>query len=447
MIAIEGGTLIPGDGRTVQSLGTLLIEGERIEDILPPGQKVADHTVRERIDARQKVILPGLLNNHAHGVSFGPLFASAAPPLAEEQVRKNLHRHLREGTTTVINVDGFALKEEVERARALSPLRIELTTVNTPLNLEAALRADGRGLTERHRQNTCEEMVRAGATVIGEIGAGATLGGMGQDYLYIPEAIKRLTGRELTPSQSRLLKEAVLGRYIDLGRFSPERVSQVLRDLELALAPEEAREVVAGCVLPSFQLALDGFREAAEAARQVGLPMIVHNAASSKKAILQLCRRFGREVTLILAHSNHATFEVEEAINHARKIREAGGVVDITSGDFYGARRLFSSPEITFTLLEAGVVDVISTDYMGGFHDPVLLVLEKAIERGVIGLPGAIALATGNVARVFPRSTGERGLLEKGKRADLVITDGRHISKVERVLVDGRVVVRDGAVV
>ncbi|MBI4495806.1 MAG: amidohydrolase [Deltaproteobacteria bacterium] len=447
MIAIEGGTLITGDGRTVQPLGSLLIEGGLIRDILPPGQEVSGPALKERIDARQKDVFPGLMNNHAHGVTGGPLFASAAPALSEEQVRKNLHRHLLEGTTTVINVDGFALKEEVERARRLSPLRIEMTTINTPLNLEAALQADGEGLSVRHRQNTWERMVSAGATVIGEIGAGATLGGMGQDYLYIPKAIEGLTGRRLTPPEAKALKEAVLGRYIDPGQFAPDKVERVLRNLDLPLTAARAREVVVECVLPSFQLALEGIFEAAEAARKAGLPMIVHNAAASKRAIVDLCRRFGREVTLVLAHSNHATFEVEEALGHAREVREAGGVVDITSGDFYGAGRLFSSPEITFALLGAGVVDVISTDYMGGFHDPILLVLEKAIERGAVSLPGAIALATGNVARVFPQSAGRRGLLEKGRPADLVIAGEGRLSQVDYVLIGGRTVVRGGQVI
>lgn len=366
--------------------------------------------------------------------------------MQEDEVRRNLDRHLLEGTTTLINMDGFALLEEVERARAVSPLRIELTTVNTPANLQAALLADGSGLTEAHKANKYERMLGAGATVLGEIGAGATLGGMGQDYLYIPRAIREATGVDLQPVQARRLKEAILGTYIDPGSFDAALVAQVISEigLEGRLSVEEARDIVAGCVMPCFQTALDGIAEAARMARDLDLPMIVHNAASSKRVIREVCRELAGEATIVLAHSNHSTFLVDEAVEHARANREAGAVIDITSGDFYGARRLFQSPEITFELLRAGVVDVISTDYMGGFHDPILLVLEKAIDAGVIDLPGAISLATGNAAGVFPKSLGGRGRLEKGKLADLVITADHRISRVDTVIIDGRVVVRDG---
>ena len=38
---------------------------------------------------------------------------------------------------------------------------------------------------------TAQQMVGAGAVVIGEVGAGMTLGGGGQDYMYIPAAVEQ----------------------------------------------------------------------------------------------------------------------------------------------------------------------------------------------------------------------------------------------------------------
>lgn len=447
MIAIEGGTLITGDGKTVIPLGALMIKDHLIHEIIPAGEIISrDLAIKERINGTNTYILPGIINNHAHGVTFGPLFASGAEPLSREQIKKNLSRHLLEGTTTVINMDGFALEEEVNMARKLTPIKIELTTVNTPLNLQAALMADGSGLSEIHKTNSCDIMVKAGATVIGEIGAGATLGGMGQDYLYIPKAIRELTGQQLSPIEAKGLKEAVLGRYIDSNSFDRRKLTKILEITELnkKMTIEEVREIVIKCVMPSFQVALDGIFEAVRIASDYGLPIIVHNAASSKKVILDICKNFGRETTIILAHSNHSTFEIDEALDHARKTRDLGGVIDITSGDFYGSGRLFQSPNITFALLEASLVDLMSTDYMGGFHDPILLVLEKALEAKIADVPKAISLATGNVAKFFPESAQHRGILEKGKVADVVVTDDTHISRVDTVIINGKIVVRNG---
>lgn len=449
MIAIEGGTLINGDGTVAAPLGALLIQDNVVHDVMPPGERLSrDFPVATRIDATGRWVFPGIVNNHSHALSLGPLFASAARALPPEQVKANLNRHLLEGTTTAINMDGFALKDEVDRARALSPLRVELTTINTPANLRAAEFADGAGLTEAHKRSTWRAMVAAGATAIAEIGAGATLGGMGQDYLYIPRAIKQATGGSLEPLQARTLKEAVLGRYCDPAMFDAARVRAVLAEAGLAdrLTAEQARDLVVGCVMPSIQAALDGIVEAAEIAREVGLPMIVHNATASKDVIARVCRRLAGGTRIVLAHSNHSTFEIEEAIEHARACRGAGAVIDITSGDYYGARRLYQSPAITFAMLGAGVVDLISTDYMSGFHDPILLILEKAVKAGLMDVPRAIAMATGNVARVFLEAASGRGLLARGKTADVVVTADRHLSHVDTVIVGGTIAVSKGTI-
>jgi adenine deaminase len=84
---------------------------------------------------------------------------------------------------------------------------------------------------------------------------------------------------------------------------------------------------------------------------------------------------------------------------------------------------------------------------MGGFHDPVLLVLEKAVETEIIELPKAISLATGNVAKFFPESCYQRGFLERGKTADVVITSDNHISHVDTVIIEGKIVVRNGKII
>jgi adenine deaminase len=60
-------------------------------------------------------------------------------------------------------------------------------------------------------------------------------------------------------------------------------------------------------------------------------------------------------------------------------------------------------------------------------------------------LPGAIALATGNVSKTFPELAADRGLLEKGKRADLVIVENHNLGRVRHVVANGELVVFNGA--
>jgi adenine deaminase len=90
---------------------------------------------------------------------------------------------------------------------------------------------------------------------------------------------------------------------------------------------------------------------------------------------------------------------------------------------------------------------MISTDFAGGHWDGILEAIHRIVRLKQLNTPAAIALATGNVARTFPQLAGDRGLIEKGKRADLVITDSVNLSRVRDVIVAGRHVVQNGRIV
>lgn len=459
--------MVTGDGRTVLEGATVVVEGAFIADVLPAapgavsgdgdlardgaggsvlnrlpagsatGHPMADGAV---IDARGCYVVPGLINHHAHGCTCGPLFASGAEPLGEDRVRRNLLRHLQGGTTTVLNVDGFALPEEVEAARRLAPVNLQTATCHTPLSLRAALLADGGGLSPRHRHQTAERMVEAGAVCLGEIGGGHTLGGGGQEYLYIPRAVRERTGREISPSGARALKTAVLGRHIDPGAYREAAVREVLGELGLAdvLSPEEARRLVEESVLPSFQVALDAMREAVEVGVRLGLPVILHAAAPSRAAVLELSRRGGR---LIAAHCNHDSLLPDEAVELALRLRAAGVLVDVATFDAFGARHTTPGPEALLEMVARGVVDLISTDYGGGLFDPQVVALAEVLRRGLRPLAEAVAMVTGRVADAIPGLASGRGYLERGRVADLTLLRRDDPARVEMVMVSGRPVV------
>jgi cytosine/adenosine deaminase-related metal-dependent hydrolase len=444
LLIIKGGTVITGDGTTVLDEAAIYIDGDRIVDIKEggPGQ-TGDHD--HVLDATGQVVIPGMINAHTHGVGFGPRFATAASALPREQVLKNLDEHLRFGTTSVIDLDGFALPEEVEDANRSHPVNVFLATSHMPVNKQVAQEADAEGMTEAHSAMTTEKTIAAGAVLIGEIGGGHTLGGGGQDYMYIPMAVEEATGVRLEPRQARKLKEAVLSRFIRAEAYDEATVDAVLDELELSgkLSATQARDLVQGCVLPTFQMALDGFIEAADYAERYGLPTLVHNSAPSSDATHQIAERLGP--LLIAGHTNHSTYTPEEAVESGRLLRRHGAVVEICTLDAWGAKRLESGPTHIYALLEADLVDTIGTDYAGGFWDSVLLGIQNMVSDGVVPLAKAIALASRNVARAVPR-VGERGEIAPGKIADLVIAPQSEISSVRAVIVSGRVAYQDGHV-
>lgn len=442
---LHGARIITGDGETDLPRGAVLVEDGIITAVSedpPPGE--FDGQV---LDLAGTILMPGLINNHVHGVTVGPMFASGAPALSIEEARANLDRHLRSGETTVLNLDGFALPEEVEAVKD-HPCRVLTATAHLPGQVRAADAVDGSGLTPRHREFTVDEAVKAGAVAVGEVGSGHTLGGGGQEYMYIPEAVRRVTGRTLKPLEARVLKEAVLGRSLELAD-SPQRslVQKALEQLGLAgsLSVDGAIDLVQKSVLPSYRLGIKAFHEAAAAALRLGLPLIVHNSAPSRQVVWELATDpavgIPAGLRLVAGHSNHDTFTVAEAVEFGRELQRKGALIDVSTFDAFGRRHTTESPEHLLAMVEAGVVDTLSTDYGAGFADPILAAIKAIVDQGLASLPQAVAMATGNVAKALPELAPDRGFIRPQAVADLVWVSSDDVASVRGVMVGGRVVV------
>lgn len=448
--AIIDGAVVTGDGTTFLEHATVYIQGDRIEGIEPrrlsPAEREELARHRRVIDGHGLVVGPGLINHHTHGTVPGPLFPSGEPPLPEGQVRRHLQRHLQQGVTTLVNVDGFALPEEAARV-ADQPVRVLLATAHLPAAVRAADLVSGKGLGPAHRAATVEKMLAAGAVAIGEIGAGHTLGGGGQDYLYIPRTVAAATGRSISPTQARALKLATLGRHLDARAFDREAAARVLQEMGLAdvLSPEQARDLVAGSVLPPVETALAAFDEAAALAARYGVAVIFHNSAPSARRLLAIAQAHGRGPARIIAgHSNHDTFTVPDSVATAQKLREYGAWVDLATFSLspLSREKMGDFREYFDALAAAGHANLISTDYNGGYWDGIPLAIARMVAHGWATLPPAVAMATAHVADAL--GLKDRGRLRPGLLADLTLLRADDPGQVAAVMVGGRVVFQEG---
>ena len=210
------------------------------------------------------------------------------------------------------------------------------------------------------------------------------------------------------------------------------------------LSLDEAKRLVEETSVMTVAACCEAIEETVPYVKKLKIPTLVHAAKETIDAVLHAAGELGPR--LIAGHVNH-TFTVEETIDIARKLKQAGAFVEIISADSFGAKQVEATPDLTFALLKEGLADVISTDFSGGYHDPILFVLQKAIEEKLISIPKAIHLATGAPAKAIPGVAPNRGLIEPGRVADLCVVERDDISKVRYVLISGRVVVEEGRLV
>src|SRR5579864_5352161 len=167
MLVLRNATVVTGDGATVISDGAVVVEGARIVEVRS-GSHSRTGGGDTVMDLGGRLIVPGAINSHAHGSVACPLFASGAPPLPFERVLANLDYHLLGGTTTLLNLDGFNLPEEVDRSVRAHPINLRSATIHFPLSFQAANEADGKGLAPAHLAMSVETMLAHGAVAIGK---------------------------------------------------------------------------------------------------------------------------------------------------------------------------------------------------------------------------------------------------------------------------------------
>lgn len=427
---IVNGNIITGDGVSILENTSVIIEGLIISG-LPRVKYVPYNAYADRvINARGGFVIPGVINIHTHGSAFGTFQPWGLKGLTEERILLNLNTHLLQGTTTVVNADALCLPHEIEGVNKIHPVNVKMGAMHTPKHIKAAELTMGHKVEERRRKYKVEEAVRLGAVMLGEVGSPGSAYGTG-------EKGDRL-GKFISAPHASALDKAVLSDNEDAIRKALSEAG--LEDVSI----DRARKLVEQTSVIPVAACCDAIRDSVRYVRKLGLPVLAHTEPGMREALLDVAREVGPK--LIAAHVNHS-FTPEEVVKVAKELKRLGATIEIISADSFGAKQVEPSPELTFALLREGLADVISTDFSGGYHDPILFVLQKAIEKKLLTLPQAIRLATSAPAAIMPLAGPNRGTIEPGKVADLCIVDKDDLSKVRYVIIGGRVVVEDGRII
>ncbi|MGQ0571770.1 MAG: amidohydrolase family protein, partial [Armatimonadota bacterium] len=158
---------------------------------------------------------------------------------------------------------------------------------------------------------------------------------------------------------------------------------------------------------------------------------IVHHAAASAEVVLEIANE-----RMVAGHANHPSFTVEESIHYARALRDREALLEISGLNLFTRTNGTNDADPFLALVRERLVDFVGTDYAAGHYDPVSVPLSAIVRRGLITVPQAVALTTGNVARLLPQVT-DAGLLEAGRPADIAVFSPS-LDAVRAVYVDGR---------
>ena len=269
-----------------------------------------------------------------------------------------------------------------------------------------------------------------GAVAIAEVGSPSTTAGTFEKCFYLDKVI--------SVNQARALDKAVVAN-------DETAIRKALKEASIEhLTIDDAKDLVYKTTLAPVKACCEAMLESVSYSKKFNLPVLCHAEPDFADTIIEVAKELGPK--LVSVHSNHS-FTPEAAIKFAKEVKKAGGNVEVITSDFYHAKQVDPSPETTYALFREGLVDAITTDYSGGYHDPILLLMQKVIEEGLLTLPAAIKLATSNPATLIPKLAPRKGLIERGRVADLCIVDKNDISRVKDVLIFGRVIVEDGRII
>ena len=380
---ITGGRLVDPVEYTVLEMD-LLIEGGRVGRIVPAGQDPPGACV-EKIDARGRLILPGMIDMHVHLREPGQEQKETIDTGAKAALCGGFVAVACMPNTIPVNDRASICRFILERARSAGPVRVFPVAAITR-NLE------GRVLTE------FRELRDAGAVAVSDDGRPlldrdlmkkAMIGAAEQGLAVISHC------EELSLSAGGVMHEGEVSNRLGLRGIPPDAEEAMVRR-EITLARET------GCPVHIAHVSTSGSVRLIREAKEEGIPVTAETAP----------HYFALDHTAVLDYSTDAKMNPP--------LRTPEDVQAVTEG------------------LSEDVIDVIATDHAPhapwekrvefekapfgiiGLETALPLVLQL-VRDGRLSLPQAIRKLTWEPARIL--NLGSRGRLTEGGPADLAIVD------------------------
>jgi imidazolonepropionase-like amidohydrolase len=424
---ILGPTIVDGTGRPGIKNGALVIENGRIRDVGPRGNVRIPANAR-LIDAKDKFVIPGLIDAHVHFFQSADIYTrpdvidlrKIRPYQTEldwikERLPVTFARYLAAGITGVVDVGGpmwnFEVREMAEKTKNAPRVAVAGPLVST----------------------------------------------------YVPDALQQTLDppiiKATSPDHARELVRRQLDRKPDLIKiWFIHRVGENL---------QEQTEIVRATVDEAHK---NGIRVAVHAtelltakiALQAGAEILVHSVTDrlvDNEFMSLIKSRDALYMTTLIVEEGYREVlnqevrltDIEQRLGDPQVIASWSELAKIPPDSIPGGIRRRPAREATpisfqnLALLDAAgarIVGATDAGNIGTLHGPALhRELELMVEAGLRPME-ALVSATKNAAAVMGREK-ELGTLEKGKIADLVILDGdpqfdiKNTRKISRVMKAG----------
>ncbi len=374
----HGGDLFDGTGAD-PAPADVVVEDDRIVDVGAPGSLDGDADV----DLDGRTLLPGLFDCHVHVVFSGlDLLRDLQRPFSYRffLAARNLEATLRAGITSVRDAAGAdaGVKRAVEDGLVPGP-RLQIS-------IDILSQTGGHG--DEHYPCGCTVPILS-----------PSYPGKPSTIVDGPDAMRRAV-RELVRAGADVLKVATSGGVLSPGS-DPRRAQ--LRPVELEVLVEEA--TAAGRFVMAHAQASDGIKNAVRA----GIRSIEHGIYLDDEAIeLMLERGTWLVPTLIAPVWVLESLDAGATLSDA-SIRKVHEVSEVHAGSFQRA-------------VEAGVKIAMGTDAGVGPHGDNLRELALMAAGGM--KPAEVLRATTLEGARLLGVDDERGTVEPGKLADLVVLRG-----------------------
>ncbi|MFQ5552193.1 MAG: imidazolonepropionase [Thermoplasmata archaeon] len=400
-----GGYRKPRGGKDLLDLGhrdraAVLIEGGIVTQAGREAEVAREARGVEALDARGRLVLPGLVDAHTHAAFVG----SRADELADKLRGKSYGQIAREG--------GGILRT-VRAMRAASEEEIVEETVSRlhRMSAQGTTTAEVKSGYGLDRESEIK-MLAAIARLAGQVPTNLVPTFLGA-HAIPPEFASNASGYvdALVETVIPAVADQGLARYCDV--FVEDRFFD----------PEQGRRILL-------------------AGQEAGLPSKVHADELTASGGAELA------ASVQAVSADHLIFASAEGLGAMAKAGTVGVLLPGTT---------FSSPDLPYAdarrMIEAGVSVALGTDLSpNSWIESMLFVISLACYRLRMRPEEAVSAATWNAAWAVGLAA-EVGSLETGKRGDLVVLEARDVPEIPyrigrnlagTVVKDGVVVARDG---